>query len=71
MEYSLDNKYTPAYLREMVPEDLEELLQTARQKLFELRGLSVKAFGFGMPCSDARRKTRRDIARFLTIIRER
>jgi len=71
MSYDISNKYKPEFLREMSPEDVEQLLDEAQQRYFELRHQSsphgrVKH----VPRPHLHKKVKRDIARFKTILKE-
>lgn len=72
--YDVKNKYTPAFLREMPPQELELLAGEAADSLFVLRhqascgGHSRTSVITEQP--HLRKKIKRDIARIKTIIGE-
>jgi len=70
--YDITIKYTPEYLRELSYEELNGFLTQMHQKLFEL---NQKSFRIGrtkdIPEPHLFKKVKKDIARILTISKER
>ncbi len=71
MSYDITRKYTPEFLRGIVPDDLSILLNQAQQSFFDLRRqCSPHGRVKFVPKPDLFGKVKKDIARIKTIMQE-